>query len=117
METNGPEFYYDRDSANMAVYNNKPVMIGCHHYNCADASYFETYDPFTENWSKLNRNPFFGAVDAATSEYLGGTSVTKKESFIIFGGLLNNSNEMKFVLEYKNDIWKNLGTRLSDNIM
>merc|ERR1712178_362535 len=72
----------------------------------------------------LKRNPFF---PEGTQEYWGGTSVTKEDSFIIFGGTLdvykdltcpNNyclmEDEMMLqVHEYRNDSWKNLGTLLA----
>ena len=54
----------------MALYNGKPVMIGADEYMSIDgyddynpwrsnASYFEVFDPQTEEWSDLKRNPFF----------------------------------------------------------
>ena len=49
----------------------------------SNASYFEIYDPATENWSDLKRNPFF---PERTTYYWQGTSVTKEDSFLIFGG-------------------------------
>ena len=74
----------------MAIYDDKPVMIGSSQYNPGDpslwrsnASYFEAFDPETELWSDLNRIPVFPEL---TAEYWGGTSVTKDDSFLVFGG-------------------------------
>ena len=88
---------YDYDAANMALYNGKPVMIGAHTANGvpnfetypewrSNASYFETFDPESGKWSDLNRNSFFPEL---TRNYWEGTSVTKENSFIIFGGILD----------------------------
>ena len=88
----------------MALYNGKPVMIGAgediefpYLENSTDwrsnASYFETFDPVTEEWSDLKRNPFFSEW---TKSYWDGASVTKEDSFLIFGGNLRvyeNINE------------------------
>ena len=93
-ETNEPRYQYDYDATNMAIYKDKPVMIGGEETYDLDeiddvyswrsnASYFETFDPDTEEWSDLNRNPFF---DEWTRWYWEGTSVTKEDSFLIFGG-------------------------------
>ena len=81
----------------MALYNGKPVMIGADEYMSIDgyddynpwrsnASYFEVFDPQTEEWSDLKRNPFFSEK---TRYYRWGTSVTKEDSFLVFGGLLS----------------------------
>ena len=64
----------------------------------SNASYFEAFDPVTEEWSDLQRNPFFSEW---TKSYWKGASVTKENSFLIFGGWLNiynetNSKLMKF---------------------
>ena len=78
----------------MALYHGKPVMIGAgEHFQLHDlddksqwrsnASYLEVYDRGTEEWSDLKRNPFFPEY---TKYYWGGASVTKKDSFLIFGG-------------------------------
>ena len=77
----------------MAIYDDKPVMIGAYETVTLDsmdpsdwrsnASYFETFDPETEVWSDLNRIPVFPEL---TAEYWGGTSVTKDDSFLVFGG-------------------------------
>ena len=114
----------------MALYNGKPVMIGAdeHHsinsYNetnpwRSNASYFEVYDPKDGEWSDLKRNPFF---PEGTRYYWEGTSVTKNDSLLVFGGRISFYNDincgycdvtnqdMLFVLEYKNDRWYNLGT-------
>ena len=80
----------------MALYNGKPVMIGAYEHTYLDnlndtslwrsnASYFEIFDPESEDWSDLKRNPFF---PEATRRYLEGTSVTKENSFLVFGGEL-----------------------------
>ena len=69
-ETSLPQYKYDYDAANMALYNGKPVMIGAYEekelHQFADkslwrrnASYFEVFDPATDKWSDLKRNPFF----------------------------------------------------------
>ena len=87
---------YDYESANMALYKGKPVMIGAYNeYNLdelddpyswrSNASYFETFDIETEEWSDLKRNPFFNEW---TIDYGEGTSVTKDDSFLVFGGQL-----------------------------
>ena len=52
----------------------------------SNASYFETFDTETEKWSDLRRNPFFPEY---TESYLMGTSVTKEDSFLVFGGEVN----------------------------
>ena len=79
----------------MALYEGKPVMIGAIEsfelyadpYTWrSNASYFETFDTETEEWSDLNRNPFFPEY---TASYLYGTSVTKEDSFLVFGGEIN----------------------------
>ena len=78
----------------MALYNGKPVMIGAeehHHINYynntnpwrSNASYFEVFDPIDGEWSDLKRNPFF---PEGTKWYWQGTSVTKNDSFLVFGG-------------------------------
>ena len=78
----------------MALYNGKPVMIGAeehHHINYynntnhwrSNASYFEVFDPMDGEWSDLKRNPFF---PEGTKWYWQGTSVTKNDSFLVFGG-------------------------------
>ena len=80
----------------MALYNGKAVMIGAHAEKDlgefddkslwrSNASYFEVFDNRTQEWSDLKRNPFF---PEGTTEYWGGTSVTKDDSFLIFGGIL-----------------------------
>ena len=80
----------------MALYKGKAVMIGAYeNYELhelddrslwrSNASYFEAFDPETEEWSDLNRNPFF---PEGTKSYWEGTSVTKEDSFLIFGGAL-----------------------------
>ena len=51
----------------------------------SNASYFELFDPQTEEWSDLKRNPFF---PEKTIWYWQGTSVTKEDSFLVFGGYL-----------------------------
>ena len=51
----------------------------------SNASYFETFDAETEEWSDLKRNPFF---NESTRWYWEGTSVTKDDSFLVFGGRL-----------------------------
>ena len=115
----------------MALYSGKPVMIGAEEFRSIDfynnttpwrsnASYFEVFDPKDGEWSDLNRNPFF---PEGTRYYWEGTSVTKQDSFLVFGGEISyyeniNCNyhceskrlDMFFVLEYKNDRWSNLGT-------
>ena len=69
----------------MALYKGKPVMLGAYETYKLDeldnpyswrsnASYFETFDIETEEWSDLNRNPFF---NESTKWYWEGTSVTK----------------------------------------
>ena len=78
----------------MALYNGKPVMIGAYEHTYLDnlndtslwrsnASYFEVFDPATEKWSDLKRNPFFPEL---AKSYWQGASVTKEDSFLIFGG-------------------------------
>ena len=97
LPTSPPQYRYDYDSANMALYNGKPVLIGAFGEKelsdfddkslwRSNASYFEVFDNRTEEWSDLKRNPFF---PEGTHEYWGGTSVTKEDSFIIFGGTLD----------------------------
>ena len=80
------------NAADMALYKEKPVMIGADEtfYLTDDpytwrsnASYFETFDTETEEWSDLKRNPFFPEY---TASYYFGTSVTKEDSFLVFGG-------------------------------
>ena len=56
----------------------------------SNASYFEVFDPTTEEWSDLERNPFFPEW---TKSYWEGASVTKEDSFLIFGGYLRVYNE------------------------
>ena len=51
----------------------------------SNASYFETFDIETEEWSDLKRNPFF---EESTRWYRQGSSVTKDDSFLVFGGLV-----------------------------
>ena len=78
----------------MALYHEKPVMIGAgenillHDFDDksqwrSDASYLEVFDRATEEWSDLKRNPYF---PEGTKYYWGGASVTKEDSFLIFGG-------------------------------
>ena len=76
----------------MALYKGKPVTIGAAEtFKLTDdpnnwrsnASYFETFDTETEEWSDLKRNPFFPEY---TAYYYYGTSVTKEDSFLVFGG-------------------------------
>ena len=85
----------------MALYKGKPVLIGAYEtYGLDDldsdwtnldwmnlwrsnASYFETFNIETEEWSDLKRNPFF---NESTRWYWQGTSVTKDDSFLVFGG-------------------------------
>ena len=133
-ESNQPQYRYDYDATNMALYDGKPVMIGAYEHNelpeyryndtiswRSNASYFEVYDPKNGDWSDLKRNPFF---PEGTKYYWEGTSVTKNDSFIVFGGEISvyddincdenycrsTSRNMLLVLEYKNDRWYNLGT-------
>lgn len=81
----------------MALYNAKPVMIGSYDelVFCQpepgrnNASYLEIFDPATDEWSDLNRNPFF---PEDTEAYMRGASVTKEDSFLIFGGILRAKN-------------------------
>ena len=92
-ETTLPQYVYDWDSANMALYKGKPVMIGATQeyglnqlnttYWRSNASYFETFDIETAEWSDLKQNPFFREY---TRYYWEGTSVTKDDSFLVFGG-------------------------------
>ena len=56
----------------------------------SNASYFEVFDPTTEEWSDLERNPFFPEW---TKSYWEGASVTKEDSFLIFGCYLRVYNE------------------------
>ena len=93
--TNTPvNAYSNYHTANMALYKEKPVMVGSvERYGeglgqlnenwRSLASYFEVFDPETEEWSTLNRNQFFNEW---TSAYRAGASVTKDDSFLIFGG-------------------------------
>ena len=88
-----PQYVYDFDAANMALYDGKPVMIGAMDYTGSppsqwrnNVSYFETFDPESGEWSDLNRNTFFPEW---TRSYWEGTSVTKDDSFLIFGGILD----------------------------
>ena len=78
----------------MALYKGKPVMVGSvERYGeglgqlnenwRSLASYFEVFDPETEEWSTLNRNQFFNEW---TRAYRAGASVTNEDSFLIFGG-------------------------------
>ena len=57
--TSPPQYSYDEDAANMALYNGKPVMIGAyedieiHDFENltnwrSNASYFETFDPVSD---------------------------------------------------------------------
>ena len=89
----------------MALYNGNPVIIGASEeyplYQFDDfstwrsnASYFETFDIDTEEWSDLKRNPFFNEW---TRWYWEGTSVTKNDSFLVFGGRLGFYKD-KFLL-------------------
>ena len=100
-KTTPPQYRYDYDSANMALYNDWPVMIGAYEHKSLDyfedfglwrsnASYFEVFNPATEKWSDLDRNPFFPEW---TKSYWEGASVTKEDSFLIFGGYLRVYNE------------------------
>ena len=95
-ETSLPQYKYDYDAANMVLYNGKPVMIGAYEEKKlqefqpdnislwrSNASYFEVFDPATEKWSDLKRNPFFPEL---AKSYWHGASVTKEDSFLIFGG-------------------------------
>ena len=93
-ETTLPQYRYDMDSANMALYKGKPVILGAYETYELDeldnpyswrsnASYFETFDIETKEWSDLKRNPFF---NESTRWYWEGTSVTKDDSFLVFGG-------------------------------
>ena len=77
----------------MAIYDDKPVMIGAYEPGYGDpsdwrsnASYFEAFDPETEVWSELDRIPVFPEL---TFDYWKGTSVTKDDSFLVFGGHLS----------------------------
>ena len=81
-------------SSNMALYKGKPVMIGAFETESlsdfddkslwrSNASYFEAYDPESKEWSDLKRTPF---LPEYTKEYFAGTSVTKEDSFLVFGG-------------------------------
>ena len=80
-------------------------------YNKTNVSYFETFDIQTEEWFNLKRNPFIGMW---AQSYWEGTSVTKEDSFLVFGGEVREGgfkdDYMPFVLEYKSDIWERLGT-------
>ena len=78
----------------MALYKGNAVMIGAYEHQelhelddkslwRSNASYFEVFDAETEEWSDLKRNPFF---PEHTANYWFGTSVTKEDSFLIFGG-------------------------------
>ena len=80
----------------MALYKGKAVMIGSQETKelhelednslwRSNASYFEAFDPETEEWSDLKRNPFFPEY---TKSYFEGASVTKEDSFLVFGGYL-----------------------------
>ena len=80
----------------MALYNGMPVILGADEDISitqfddpnqwrSNASYFEVFDPATEEWSDLKRNPFFSEL---TKTYYAGASVTKEDSFLIFGGWL-----------------------------
>ena len=88
--TNNYQYSY-RDAANMALYQGQPVMIGVSDYSSPDlhsnwrsnVSYFEVFDPETEEWSDLKRNLFFPEM-AYSYDY--GTSVTKEDSILVFGG-------------------------------
>ena len=103
-ETSSPQYRYDYDATNMALYNGKPVMIGAyenkelHEFDDnslwrSNASYFEVFDITTEEWSDLKRNPFF---PEGTKWYWSGTSVTKEDSFLILGGKLGVYKEKNF---------------------
>ena len=52
----------------------------------SNVSYFEAFDPETEEWSDLKRNPFFPELSYS---YDSGTTVTKEDSFLVFGGYLS----------------------------
>ena len=83
----------------------------------SNVSYFEAFDPETEEWSDLKRNPFFPEL---AYEYSSGTSVTKEDSFLVFGGYVNShdaelSEDFWQVIEYKNDQWTNLGLTVKND--
>ena len=93
----------------MALYKGKPVMIGaCETYELdqlddpytwrSNASYFETFDIETEEWSDLKRNPFF---NESTREYWEGTSVTKDDSFLVFGGRIGFYKEIRSKMHFR----------------
>ena len=121
--TNNYQYSY-RDAANMALYQGQPVMIGVSDYSDyspsdfrSNVSYFEAFDPETEQWSDLKRNPFFPEL---AYEYSSGTSVTKEDSFLVFGGYVNShdaelSEDFWQVIEYKNDQWTNLGLTVKND--
>ena len=80
----------------MAIYDGKPIMIGAYETVYlnemndtslwrSNASYFEVFDLETEVWSDLKRIPVFPEL---TGEFEQGTSVTKDDSFLVFGGSL-----------------------------
>lgn len=100
-ETNMPQYGYDYLAAPMALYRDKPVMIGAYEtkklsdFNDtslwrSNASFFEVFDRQTEEWSDLKRNPFF---PEHTKAYWGAASVTKDDSFLVFGGQLASYND------------------------
>ena len=105
-----PQYRYDEDAANMALYQGQPVMIGARDWISpiflddpndwrSNASYFEVFNPETEEWSDLKRNPLFPEL---TSHYWYGTSVTKENSFLVFGGELGvykNRSSIAFIMK------------------
>ena len=101
--TNAPQYVYDFNPPSMALYNEKPVMIGAKSEDLryfdnpsdwrSNTSYPETFDPVTEEWSDLKRNPFF---DQWAYRYQYGTSVVKEDSFLIFGGRLGIYKDKSF---------------------
>ena len=78
----------------MALYKGNPVAIGATTFKLleypenwrSNASYFETFDTETQEWFDLKRNPFFPEY---TCYYSMGTSVTKEDSFLVFGGQID----------------------------
>ena len=66
----------------------------------SNASYFEIFNLETEEWSDLKRNPFFPEL---TRHYWEGTSVTKENSFLVFGGELGvykKRSSIDFIITY-----------------
>ena len=109
--TSVPQYRYDEDAANMALYQGLPVMIGAMDWVSpiflddpndwrSNASYFEIFNLETEEWSDLKRNPFFPEL---TRHYWEGTSVTKENSFLVFGGELGvykKRSSIDFIITY-----------------